>query len=331
MLTNLSIPELDAPGQTRSDLEEWFKENIQTHFSANNDVNKMAAALKLARVLNDESSLSSIVDESLGFNVLHKAAQSGFDKFLEKCWQSQEEAFLLAMHQTSKNGNTALHLAALGGHATVIDVLLKAKANPQTLNTKRHSPIYYVANRTGIESEFVENERLESLKLLLGHDLSPLKQCDYSGIPLFLNLAKFKTQAWVEFIESCIKQDHELQCLVDNQDQNVLHHAILNKHAALITQLTQYKTLLFKSDKNNSHPLLHACRYANPEIVKILLEKPLCKKPKYLAQLDVHNQTAEGYFGAQLLQLPEIERGNYQGIADSLRVIEPSIAPNFNV
>lgn len=280
LLSQLKIRNLQA---NDAKLIHWIRANIMSNFPGNADVGKIKEIFNAYQELNKQKSLSSIVDISSGYNVVHQAAKLGFDRFLEKC-HDQLKPELLNIQSTM--GHTPLHLAALEGHDSTLELLLEAGAEPNIVNNQNKYPIHLAAVMRG-DTEMKKNCIRD---LLLKTKENALMSSDNMGRTLLHAVINFDDPA---LVKTLLAKCPNLINSVDNLGQNVLHLTLIHKNDKLLDYFLRHPEagkLITVVTHNYSTALILASRYGNEKTVAKVLAHP--KAVEMINHRDEHQKTA---------------------------------------
>lgn len=296
--------------------ETWFKQHVQSDFT---DTNSLKAAVKKFMELND-SELA--VTDNLGQTGLHSAAKLGFDVFIEKCSEFYGERFSNFLTATTRVGNTPLHLAALEGNYSVVEILMESGANPNVINNRKMTPLSLAAAK-----DSSKESRLKIIELLL------IKTNDmYLESDLLWKLTSFCNKNLIEIV---LQKSPNLIETLDDRRQNILHHAILNQNLELVKYFCMQDSLMLHRADNGSTALILATRYGSPEIVQALLTEKsvLCQTSDYLLIKDEHRKTALDYLQEKINAPVDNNKQSYQDLLSKFPGYppEPSITTTFRM
>lgn len=267
-----------------SPVTHWIQNHVAKNFSSikQDDIEIIFSQYCL---LNQQEQLTAIVDEEQGYNVVMQAAKLGFDSFLEK--NSERLLPVVVNQQSQPHHHTALHLAALEGHGSIIELLLERNADPNIENNFGQVPIHFAA----VLRENVSKKNKENCVRLLLPNTNPNAMLKTGkGNPLIFSLMNFDN---LPLLQDVLTRCPALIESVDSLKQNMLHYAIIHKQHKIINYLLAHekaKFLLEQKTKNFSTPLILACRYGDAEIVEKLIQHPTCVK--HIDSKDEHFQTA---------------------------------------
>jgi ankyrin repeat protein len=272
LLSQLQIPNLETSNLDK--LKKWIRTNITSTFPDNAEKDRIKQVFNAYKTLNQQESLTSIIDNDYGYNVVHQAAKLGFDCFLEKCHEKLSPKIL---NMQSTMGQTPLHLAALEGNYPTLELLLEQGANSNIANKQNKYPIHLAAVMKGDEP-LKKNCIYE---LLLTANKEALLASDNTGMNLLFAAINFNDLALVKAI---LAKCPELIKSVDRLGQNILHHVLINNNDNLLDYFLSHNnvdTLITELTNNYSTALILACRYGNATTVA-----KLCKNPKCLELID---------------------------------------------
>lgn len=285
--------------QDRVKILNWCKKNISS--SINNPSIEILQAIFLKySELNSKASLSAVVDDKLGYTVLHEAAKSGFDRFishaLAKCDDVLKEMFLKIK---SKVGNTALHLSALMGSFACTESLLVDEADVNLFNNAGKLPIHFALASFGQNGATITDRKACFMRLLDKTNPEYLVRKDDTGSSLLIDLVQFND---LLLIEAVVAKNPDVLKLSDRLGQNPLHKAIIHNADNLIDYFTQHHELLTAITANGSTVLHLACRYADEGVIsKLMNAEPL---QELLWSRDEHGKMAFEYLETKANLVP---------------------------
>ncbi|MFT4058250.1 MAG: ankyrin repeat domain-containing protein [Legionella sp.] len=288
-------------------LKEWCKENIQSNFSENSlkDIENLFNAYER---LNSETSLSTIFDTDLDYNVLHQASKLGFDCFIANSLVTYNGDVSQLLMSKSKSGNTPLHVAALFGNLPALEILLDRCPNAANeFNQAGKLPIHLAAVKNKMD------EKLNCVKKLLPKtNKKALTHEDNAGMSLLLSLVAFDN---IQIMEDILKEDPKLISLSDMKGQNILHLAIIQQCPKLLDHFLSNKQLMMQTTSNNSTTLHLACRYGEENVIrKVLKETPENSrtiKDEHSKQPSDYIAQRSSKFSQSLLDEFDIPRNNH--------------------
>lgn len=275
-------------------IKKWCQLNIKSNCS-DNSLKTLFGIVSAYCDLNKQISLGVIIDDKLGYTVLHKAAKLGFDRFLEDSLsQCTPESQKLYLNAQSSAKNTPLHLAAMSGETAAVEVLLEHGADANKFNNAGKLPIQMVTSGNAI----METKKMCIKVLLIATKGELLTSTDQQGMSLLLSSIPLDD---LELIEHIIAKNKEVLYLTNPQGENALHLAIIHQCTHLIDYFANLEKLLLQRTGNHSNAAHLACRYGNEDIVKNILNRDL--PPDYLATKDEHGTPALDY----LILRPELK------------------------
>ncbi|KAG9229224.1 NACHT and ankyrin domain-containing protein [Amylocarpus encephaloides] len=151
---------------------------------------------------------------------------------------------------------TALHEAALYGHVSVMEVLLKWNANVRVTTTKNWTPLH-ASSWTG---------QTKCVKLLLEKGADATAMTDFGWMPYHCAASRGKTAV----IELYVKLGLEVDIMTKKQ-KTALHLAAWAGNAATVRMLVSFGAAVDVQSYKGETPLHLAVRHNKPEIVELLL------------------------------------------------------------
>ncbi|KAI9710417.1 MAG: hypothetical protein M1812_007453 [Candelaria pacifica] len=152
--------------------------------------------------------------------------------------------------------DTSLHVAALYGHAAVVEMLLERNANVQCVTTKGWTPLHAAA-WTG---------QLECVKLLMARGADPVAQTGFGWIPLHCAASRGKTTVLQYFLDLGIQVD-----TLTTKQKTALHLTAYSGHANLVQLLFERGAALDAQSYKQESGLHLATRNGKPQVVELLL------------------------------------------------------------
>ncbi|KAH8766279.1 NACHT and ankyrin domain-containing protein [Hyaloscypha finlandica] len=160
------------------------------------------------------------------------------------------------MTRDTGQGSTVLHNAALFGHVSVVELLLKWNGNVRATTTKNWTPLH-ASSWTG---------QIECVKLLLDKGADASAVTDFGWIPYHCAASRGKTAV----VELYIKLGLPVDAMTVKQ-KTALHLASWGGNAATVRTLVSCGAAInFQSYKGET-PLHLAVRNLKPQIVELLL------------------------------------------------------------
>jgi uncharacterized protein len=271
-------------------LREWCCEHIQSNFPVNSSLQEIERKVQAYLALNSQDAPSTVVDPDIGLNVIQKAAKLDFDSFINELlslYNKNDKKTIL--NSVTHIGNTPLHYAALYGHKNSLKVLLQHGADANLVNNHSKLPINLAATPSRNNAEV----KKDCVRLLLPKtQTNSLILVDDTGMSLLLNLTYFDD---VALVSAVLEKNEDLLTMMDKQNQNVLHHAVINNKKNLVNFFSNNNKLISQKTLNNSTVLHLACRYADESIIRSLFSNPLCNNADCLGICDEHGNTALDY------------------------------------
>ncbi|KAI9769486.1 MAG: hypothetical protein M1840_003963 [Geoglossum simile] len=151
---------------------------------------------------------------------------------------------------------TALHEAAFYGHAAVVEMLLKWKANAQATSTTGWTALHSAA-WTG---------QIKCVPLLLEAGADATAQNDSGWIPLHCAASRGKISVVKHFLEQGVPVD-----AVTGKQKTALHLSAYEGHASIVSLLINSGSQLEAQSHKGETPLHLATRSEKPEVVELLL------------------------------------------------------------
>jgi len=192
-------------------------------------------------------------EAKLGWTRLHAAVDLGVIELVEKALQKANDS----VDARSRDGRTALHLAAVNGKTALVEMLIKAKANPNIKDKKDQIAIQIAA----------QNDEPEIVRLLIA---------DKSDVPDVFVAA---TAGATDRLATLVKENANSVKLKNKQGLTALHVAAREGHAdsvkTLIAGGADVKAIDGYPDEGHTHgwtPLHMAAMAGKTPIVAILLD-----------------------------------------------------------
>lgn len=228
---------------------------------------------------------STTVDTTLLFNAIKNK-----DKDIEELKQLLDAG---ANPDTpiDHRGWTPLHYAAFHGHAKAVELLLKAKANPNIQQQIGFLPLHYSV------------QSLEIVKLLLNAGADPKIPSFDGETPLHLAASQGHAKAVRLFLNAGAKV-----CEQDKDGHTALHDAALEGHAKVVALLLNAGANPNTPNVEGETPLHLAAKNAHKEVVELLVSRgtdALCfNTPSFFVKAPntvttISNDTASSEVNAQ--------------------------------
>lgn len=168
---------------------------------------------------------------------------------------TDRDQWKLLTKDTGEQG-TALHEAALCGHVSVIEVLLKYNANVRATTTKNWTPLH-ASSWTG---------QLECVKLLLEKGADENAMTHFGWVPFHCAASRGKT----DVVELYLQLGMPVETTTAKQ-KTALHLAAYGGMADTVRMLCIYGANVNHQSYKGETPLHLATRHVKPEIVELLL------------------------------------------------------------
>ena len=156
---------------------------------------------------------------------------------------------------TTASGMTALHYAALAGHAAVAELLVRYHADVNALNGRGHTPLMQACHAGPWKSE----PAAEIIQLLLDHK---------AHIDLFQAAAMGRT----DLIESILDRDSSLIDSVDSNGKTALFHAARNNRFAAVKLLVERGADVNRADAVGIAALHRTSQECSDELIQYLID-----------------------------------------------------------
>lgn len=311
----------------------WCQTNIQSNFT-NRNLKSISDLFASYNKLNSQASLETIVDPHTGAMVIHQAAKLGFDNFINKCLKHypEKEVKRILLAKTTSNENTPLHLAALQGNLSTVDLLLEDYGADANVWNKNHKlPIHLAAinnlaagkpaspkpaplNQKEEPSNHGANQagsKLACIRALLGATTKEnLLEHDEIGSFLLAELVSFDN---LHIINDVLAKNPEQLYLQNSRGENILHLAALKGKHELAKHFKKNEQLM-KAKTNNSSTVLHlVCRYGDQALIEQFLGNKNLNQQK---DVDEHGKTPLDYLNARkdLDNISELTTGFNQSL-----------------
>ncbi|KAI9761775.1 MAG: hypothetical protein M1835_008115 [Candelina submexicana] len=152
--------------------------------------------------------------------------------------------------------DTSLHVAALYGHTSVVEMLIERNANVRCMTTKGWSPLHAAA-WTG---------QLECVKLLIAKGADPVAQTGFGWIPLHCAASRGKVVVVQHFLDMGIPVD-----TLTSKQKTALHLTAYSGHANIVQMLFERGSALNAQSHKQETALHLATRSGKPQVVELLL------------------------------------------------------------
>lgn len=160
------------------------------------------------------------------------------------------------MLRDTGNGGTALHSAALYGHAAIVEMLLERKADVNAVTSKDWTALHLAA-WTG---------QIECVKALLVRGALPDAKTDLGWIPFHCAASRAKLAVVQGFLELGISVD-----TMTAKQKTALHLSAYSGHASVVRLLVERGADLEAKSYKGETPLHLAARAGKPEVVELIL------------------------------------------------------------
>jgi ankyrin repeat protein len=159
------------------------------------------------------------------------------------------------VRETTRNGMTALHYAALAGHVGVVEILVRYHSDVNAVDNYGMTPLMHACHPGPWKSEPAE----EIIQLLLDHN---------AEIDLFQAAAMERT----DLIESILDRDGRLIDISDNDGNTALFHAAHNNRFAAVKLLVQRGADVNRSDAVGIAALHRTSQECSDDLIQYLID-----------------------------------------------------------
>jgi ankyrin repeat protein len=185
---------------------------------------------------------------------LYYAAMLGFRGLADRLIAKHPE------HVSAKGGNevTPMHVAALGGHASILSLLLEHGVDVDDRGTQGQTPLHRAS----------ANGKLEAGQCLLDHgaDINARDSTDWT--PLF----QVAYYGHVEFARILLKRGARINAHDKRFHWTALHRAVQNGKIQLVRLLLEHGADVNPCDKSGKTPFYFGSLFHHREIVELLSE-----------------------------------------------------------
>ena len=238
----------------------------------------------------EENGLLRVLDDRFP---LIKAASEGRTEEVEKLLKIS--AFKKDIDgQHDKDGSTALIHSAEKGHVEIMDLLLKAGADPNLPDFKGRSPLIHSASRgkknavekllsvEGLEvnaedkygrtafTHAAKNGHVEIMDLLLKASADPFHKSFKGQTPLMYSARAGKTNAVKKLLQ--INSTHQINTRDNGRGLTALIQAVKRGHDEIVDLLLKAGADPNLSDFKGRSPLMYSAMKGKPSVVKRLLQ-----------------------------------------------------------
>lgn len=207
--------------------------------------------VKMCEILLKAGADSLKIDSNFN-NALHNAVREGKEEIVKLLLTIKD-----LINSKDARDSTSLMIAAEQGHLQVCEILLKAGADPLTVDNFNKNTLHHA----------VESGKVEVVKLLSSNKQLFNAKCHFEGTPLHL-------AAWKNQQEICIVL---LQAGTDpfekdlTSERNIFHIAASKALLEVVKFLSSNKQLIDVVDRYGFSPLITAVYEGHHEICEILL------------------------------------------------------------
>ena len=185
------------------------------------------------------------------------------------------EKFSVDVNCTLHDDNsTPLHLATIKGHVAVVLYLTRLPQCNVTATLTDGSTVLHLSSKHGhyhLVKHFVKNHK----QLLPLYDNSNMTPLHYACREDHLSI-----------VQCLVEQGHSDTTVQENAGYTCYHHAVINDHIDVVKYLVSLENsvvCLAMSDNSNNTPLHIACSSDSLEMVQILVNAAITKKPSILS------------------------------------------------
>lgn len=170
----------------------------------------------------------------------------------------------ITMQAKDENGNTALHIAAQMGYASVIKEMVESGADIVAGNNNNETPLFYS----------LKKDSYNVIKVLLSLSETPLayiSKRDFMGNSSLHACVKEKAYNSAKLLLSTAQGVHPFINLTNQSGRTALHEAVAIGDEALIKLLLAYNADIGAQDNAGKSPLSCAILSSNLEVARLLL------------------------------------------------------------
>ncbi|XP_068697924.1 transient receptor potential cation channel subfamily A member 1 homolog [Montipora foliosa] len=185
------------------------------------------------------------------------AAEENRINTLKEILQHQDAKQLV--DESDLNENTPLHIAAMNGHALIVEALLKTGARIDSRNEDENTPLHLAA----------KNGKVRTIAELLKGDPSIINdENEASNTPLHLAASEGHVKCCKALLENGAEVDAR-----NSKFWTPLDCAAANGHPKVATILLEFDSPVDPTDKAKTTPLHLAAKEGHSEVVSLLLSK----------------------------------------------------------
>lgn len=276
----------NAPSQEAVDaLAQWCHQEVSQEKKFTGDVHE--AYSEIRNFLTDYFvNIASLSPEHLcevqshlnNMNGIQYAASKGYDRWLAQQFHTDARLTAIIDMQTPA-GMTALHFATLYGHESIVQLLLKHKAN-----TRLTSNLGYTALHTALmepsEPLTEKCKKIRCYELVLQQDPGLIDVLDKARNSVAHFMAQYD---FPEQLKRIVRAGKTGLLNINNDRLTPLHQAVLNNHPNCVKYLATLPVCRTARDRNGKLPSFYAAAAGNLTLFK------LCRTPD-LTEMDDHGQ-----------------------------------------
>lgn len=164
----------------------------------------------------------------------------------------------------NREGDTPLHIAALHGHASIVEFLLSVGSHSDIGNNRGKTPLHLASGQG----------HLEAVKRLVTKCYSTVNTRDRQGrTPLHHACLGGHLHVVKCLVEGGLPCDLNAQ---DSELRTSLHYSCIGGHLVVVVYLIEQRCKPAVPDQNGFICLHLACKYGHLQIVKYLIENKIC-------------------------------------------------------
>lgn len=261
----IEIPSLSQPksGTTLAGQTLWYPANNDGRKSALEWAAENGHCLVVRELLDrlPEKFLPKAAEDGRGNTALHIAAKGGHSRTVKEMLKNPRCARLFPVNCPNQGGMmTPLHLAAKAGHADVVKTLLHFEAKPDLQDKKGWTPLHHAATRGHLKCVDELLEHKSSTNIVNGLGQTALHLA-----------AKFGQSAVVRRL---VSQDHSILWIEDEKSAVALDLVVAKGALAEVEEFVQMlEDVGGKDFPRLGTPLHSAARNGHEQILQFLLDR----------------------------------------------------------